>query len=58
MGFGIVVVAAPFVVWLAPELMPGSMLICGFVMPLLQLTRRWRDIDWATCAPPWPAGSP
>ena len=22
-GFGIVVVAAPFVIWLAPELMPG-----------------------------------
>ena len=35
-GFGIVVVAAPFVIWLAPELMPGSMLVCGFVMPLLR----------------------
>ena len=36
-GFGIVVVAAPFVIWVAPELMPGSMLVCGFVMPLLLL---------------------
>jgi uncharacterized membrane protein YfcA len=44
-GFGIVVVAAPFVIWVAPELMPGTMLICGFVMPLLHLTRRWRDVD-------------
>jgi len=44
-GFGIVVVAAPFVIWVAPELMPGSMLICGFVMPLMQLSTRWQDID-------------
>ncbi len=43
-GFGIVVVAAPFVIWLAPELMPGTMLICGFVMPLLHLVRRWRAV--------------
>jgi uncharacterized membrane protein YfcA len=47
-GFGIVVVAAPFVVWAAPELMPGSMLVCGFVMPLLQLWTRWQDIDWVS----------
>jgi len=47
-GFGIVVVAAPFVIWAAPELMPGSMLVCGFVMPLLQLSTRWRDIDWVS----------
>jgi uncharacterized membrane protein YfcA len=44
-GFGIVVVAAPFVIWAAPELMPGSMLICGFVMPLLHLVSRWREVD-------------
>ena len=47
-GFGIVVVAAPFVIWLAPELMPGSMLVCGFVMPLLQLRGTWRDVDWVS----------
>jgi uncharacterized protein len=45
-GFGIVVVAAPFVIWAAPELMPGSMLVCGFVMPLIQLSTRWGDVDW------------
>ena len=50
-GFGIVVVAAPFVIWLAPELMPGSMLVCGFVMPLLLLARRWRDVDRGHLAP-------
>jgi uncharacterized membrane protein YfcA len=44
-GFGVVVVAAPFVVWLAPELMPGSMLICGFVLPLLHLTQSWREVN-------------
>jgi uncharacterized protein len=43
-GFGIVVVAAPFVIWAAPELMPGTMLVCGFVMPLLHLSRCWRDV--------------
>jgi uncharacterized protein len=47
-GFGIVVVAAPFVIWAAPELMPGSMLVCGFVMPLMQLWTRWPDIDWTS----------
>jgi uncharacterized membrane protein YfcA len=44
-GFGIVVVAAPVVVWAAPGLMPGSLLICGFVMPLLHLVRYWRDVN-------------
>jgi uncharacterized membrane protein YfcA len=47
-GFGIVVVAAPFVIWAAPELMPGSMLIIGFVMPLTQLARYWPDVDWSS----------
>jgi uncharacterized protein len=44
-GFGVVVVAAPFVVWAAPELMPGSMLVCGFVLPLTHLVRSWREVD-------------
>ncbi len=47
-GFGIVVVSAPVVIWAAPELMPGSMLVCGFVMPLIQLITRWRDVDWSS----------
>jgi uncharacterized membrane protein YfcA len=45
-GFGVVVVAAPVVIWVAPELMPGSMLVCGFVLPLMQLSTRWRDVGW------------
>ena len=28
--------------------MPGSMLVCGFVMPVLQLSTRWRDVDWTS----------
>lgn len=44
-GFGVVLVAAPFVVWLAPELMPGAMLVCGFTLPLLGLGSRPRDLD-------------
>jgi uncharacterized membrane protein YfcA len=46
-----VVVAAPFVIWAKPELMPGSMLLCGFIMPLTQLAFFWRDIDWRSFRP-------
>jgi uncharacterized membrane protein YfcA len=44
-GFGIVVVAAPFVIWAAPELMPGTMLVCGFVLPVMHLLGSWREVD-------------
>ena len=36
-GFGIAVVAAPFVVLVAPELMPTALLVLGFTLPLTQL---------------------
>lgn len=45
-GFGIVVVAAPLVIVFAPELMPGSMLMCGFFLPMIQLPAGPRHIDW------------
>ena len=44
-GFGLAVVAAPFVVLAAPTLMPGSLLVCGFFLPLWQLLRHDRDVD-------------
>lgn len=50
LGFGIAVVAAPFVVALAPELMPGSLLVLGFLLPLVQLSSGLRDISWALLA--------
>lgn len=45
-GFGIAVVSAPFVVVLRPELMPTSMLVCAFVLPVLQLATGPREISW------------
>ncbi|KNX37193.1 TSUP family transporter [Luteipulveratus halotolerans] len=52
-GFGLAVVAAPFVVLLAPDLMPGALLVPSVVLPLAELSRGLRDIDvrslgWAT----------
>lgn len=44
-GFGLAVVAAPFVVLTAPSLMPGSILVCGFFLPLWELLRHERDVD-------------
>ena len=44
-GFGLAVVAAPFVVLVEPALMPVSLLVCGFTLPLWELVRHERDID-------------
>jgi len=43
-GFGVAVVAAPVVVVVRPDLMPASLLICVFVLPLTQLLTGPRDI--------------
>lgn len=45
-GFGIAVVAAPFVVTVRPDLMPASLIVCVFFLPLLQLLGGARDISW------------
>lgn len=44
-GFGLAVVAAPFVVLVEPALMPGGLLVCGFVLPFWELVRHPRDVD-------------
>ena len=54
-GFGIAVVSAPFVVVLRPELMPTSMLVCAFVLPVLQLATGPREISWRPLG--WAAGT-
>lgn len=45
-GFGLAVVAAPFVVLLAPDLMPASLLLPALALPLLVLWHGERDIAW------------
>lgn len=45
-GFGIAVVAAPVVVMARPDLMPASLLVCVFFLPLTQVITGPRDIAW------------
>lgn len=45
-GFGMAVVAAPFLVLFAPELMPGALLVTSFSLPVVQLVHGPRDIAW------------
>ena len=45
-GFGMAVVAAPFLVLFAPELMPGALLVTRFSLPVVQLVHGPRDIAW------------
>ncbi|MGH3385075.1 MAG: sulfite exporter TauE/SafE family protein [Nocardioidaceae bacterium] len=44
-GFGVGMVAAPVVGLLDPTLMPGSVLVCGFLYPLMSLAAEHRHID-------------
>jgi len=44
-GFGIGVVAAPFVTILDPALMPESLLVVGASLPVLMLWENWRHVD-------------
>lgn len=45
-GFGMAVVAAPFIVVVAPEFMPVALLITSLVLPSAQLAVEPRDIGW------------
>jgi uncharacterized membrane protein YfcA len=38
-------VAAPIVTLLDPSLMPGSLLVCGFLMPMMSLATEHRHVD-------------
>lgn len=44
-GFGIAVVGAPFVAIIAPDLMPGAMLVASIPLPLIEVAGGWREID-------------
>lgn len=51
-GFGMAVVAAPFIVMLAPDLIPGALLVTTFSLPVVQLVLApvdiaWRSLSWA-----------
>lgn len=45
-GLGIALVASPVIVLLDPTLMPGAMIFCGAVLPLMTLISEHDDIDW------------
>ena len=54
-GFGINVIAGPAVVILAPDLMPGALVLNGFILPTIQLVRdgvdiHWRPLGWTVLA--------
>lgn len=44
-GFGVALAAVPVVVLVAPELLPGGLLVCGCVLPMAQLIVGPREID-------------
>lgn len=44
-GFGVGMVAAPFLMWAVPDTMPATLVILGGAMTLLTLTSHWRDVD-------------
>ncbi|KHL10580.1 hypothetical protein CLV56_2001 [Mumia flava] len=46
-GLGLGLVAAPVVTLVAPELMPGSMLLLALALPVATLARDHAEIDWA-----------
>lgn len=54
-GIGLGLVAAPLITLVAPELMPGTMLMLATVFPLITLTRERADIDWWGLAWSFPA---
>ncbi len=45
-GIGLGLVAAPFITLVAPELMPGTMLLLASAFPFVTLARERADIDW------------
>ncbi|NHN54865.1 sulfite exporter TauE/SafE family protein [Calidifontibacter sp. DB0510] len=45
-GFGLAVVAVPFMVLIAPDLLPGAMLVTSLALPAWELISGPRDVDW------------
>lgn len=45
-GFGVGVVAGPFLAILRPDLVPTGLIVCGLLLALTLLMRDYRHIDW------------
>lgn len=45
-GFGVGVVAGPFLAVLRPDLVPTGLIVCGLLLALVLLVRDHRHIDW------------
>ena len=45
-GLGLGLVSAPVITFVAPELMPGIIIMLGMTLPALTLVREHHDIDW------------
>ncbi len=45
-GLGLGLVSAPVLTFVAPELMPGVIIMLGMTLPLLTLVREHHEIDW------------
>lgn len=45
-GLGVGLVAAPVVTLIAPQLMPGTMLVLALLLPCVTLAHEHHDIDW------------
>lgn len=45
-GFGVSLIGVPVLTLLDPTLMPGSMLVVGFILPLFTIVREGRYTDW------------
>lgn len=57
-GLGLGLVGAPVATLVAPELMPGLLLVAAAVLPLLQLAANHEEIDWRGLAWALPARIP
>lgn len=54
-GLGLGLVSAPVLTFVAPELVPGVIIMLGMTLPILTLWREHHDIDWhgIVWATPW-----
>lgn len=49
-GFGLAVVAAPFVVTFAPDVMPAALLVVVLPLPVIEMLGHWREVLWGPFA--------
>lgn len=44
-GFGVAMIAAPYVMWVLPETVPTTLIILGGSMALTTVAQEWREVD-------------